>query len=101
MLIGNPKPTGLEIIVEDTGIGIDAAHKDLIFEKFFQTGEVLLHSSSKSNFKGGGPGLGLSIAQGIIEAHQGKIWVESPGYSESNCPGSKFYVHLPLEPQLQ
>ena len=87
----------VEIIVEDTGIGIAEEHQDLIFDKFYQTGEVLLHSSSKTNFKGGGPGLGLSIAQGIIEAHHGKVWVESPGCDETTCPGAKFYIHLPLK----
>ncbi len=96
-IIGNPKPTEIEIVFEDTGIGIAAEHQELIFEKFYQTGEVLLHSSSKTNFKGGGPGLGLAIAYGIIEAHQGKIWVESPGYDEETCPGARFYVRLPLE----
>ncbi|MCF6277561.1 MAG: ATP-binding protein [Anaerolineales bacterium] len=97
VLANNPHPTELEIIVEDTGIGIAAEHQDLIFEKFYQTGEVLLHSSGKTNYKGGGPGLGLAIAKGIIEAHHGTIWVESPGCDEENCPGSKFYVRLPLE----
>jgi len=86
-----------EIVIEDTGIGIASEHQKLIFEKFYQTGEVLLHSSSKTNFKGGGPGLGLAIANGIIEAHRGRVWVESPGYDEKSCPGSKFYVRLPLE----
>ena len=96
-IISNTEATELEIIVEDTGIGIAKEHQDLIFGKFYQTGEVLLHSSSKTNFKGGGPGLGLSIAQGIIDAHHGKVWVESPGCDEETCPGSKFYIHLPLK----
>ena len=90
-------PSALEIVIQDTGIGIAPEHLDLIFGKFYQTGEVALHSSSKTNFKGGGPGLGLSIAQGIIEAHQGKIWVESPGYDEKTCPGSRFIIQIPLK----
>ena len=93
----NPQPAQLEIVVEDNGIGIAKEDQDLIFEKFYQTGEVLLHSSSKTNFKGGGPGLGLAIAYGIIQAHHGKMWVESPGCDEVACPGSKFYIHLPVE----
>lgn len=87
---------GVEIIVQDTGIGIDPRFQELIFTKFYQTGELALHSSGKSKFKGGGPGLGLAIVKGIIEAHQGKVWVESPGYNEAECPGSAFHVVLPL-----
>ena len=87
----------IEVIVRDTGIGIDAQFHNLIFEKFYQTGEVALHSSGKTQFKAGGPGLGLAIARGIVEAHGGKIWVESPGYDEATCPGSDFHVVLPIQ----
>lgn len=94
---GNAQTPEMEIVVEDTGIGVAKEHQDAIFEKFFQTGEVLFHSSGKTKFKGGGPGLGLAIARGIVNAHQGRIWVESPGYDEAACPGSKFFVRLPLD----
>jgi len=40
--------------------------------------------------------LGLPITRGIIEAHGGTIWVESPGYDEENCPGSTFHILLPI-----
>ena len=86
----------MEVVVEDTGIGVSPEHQDAIFEKFFQTGEVLFHSSGKTKFKGGGSGLGLAIARGIVNAHKGRIWVESPGYDEEKCPGSKFVIRLPL-----
>lgn len=86
----------VEVTVSDTGIGIDPAHHDLIFEKFYQTGRVSLHSSGRTKFKGGGPGLGLAIAKGIVVAHGGKIWVESPGCDEQNCPGSHFHIRLPI-----
>jgi signal transduction histidine kinase len=95
-------PTGaVEVVVSDNGIGIDPSYRDLVFVKFYQTGESALHSSGQSKFKGGGPGLGLAIARGIIEAHQGKIWVESAGFDEKNCPGSQFHVMLPLRPVAQ
>jgi signal transduction histidine kinase len=87
----------VEIVVRDTGIGIDAEHQELIFEKFYQLGEVQFHTSSKTKFKGGGPGLGLSIARGIVLAHGGRIWVESAGHDEQNYPGSSFYIRLPLK----
>ncbi|PID84828.1 MAG: hypothetical protein CSA11_10985 [Chloroflexi bacterium] len=87
--------SAIEISIQDSGIGIDLENQELVFEKFYQTGEVNLHSTGKTKFKGGGPGLGLAIAKGIIEAHGGKIWVESPGYNEETCPGSIFHIQLP------
>jgi signal transduction histidine kinase len=89
--------SALHITIADTGIGIDPAHHELIFEKFYQTGKVDLHSSSKTGFKGGGPGLGLAIARGIVNVHGGRIWVESPGYNEKTLPGSIFHVLLPVK----
>jgi signal transduction histidine kinase len=93
---GNLPEGGVEVVVRDTGIGIDPRYHELIFVKFYQTGELALHSSGKTKFRGGGPGLGLAIARGIVEAHHGRIWVESPGYDEIKCPGSQFHVVLPL-----
>ena len=87
----------IELAFADTGIGIDPEHHDLVFDKFYQTGQVMLHSSGTTKFKGGGPGLGLAIAKGAIDAHGGAIWVESPGYDEDALPGSCFHVRLPLE----
>ncbi len=85
-----------EIRIKDTGIGIDDKDKEMIFEKLYQVGKVELHSSGRTKFKGGGPGLGLAIAAGIIKAHQGKIWCESEGYDEVKLPGSTFFVQVPL-----
>jgi signal transduction histidine kinase len=87
---------GVEIIVSDNGVGIDPRLSELIFVKFYQTGELDLHSTGRTKFKGSGPGLGLAITKGIVEAHGGKIWVESPGYNEAKCPGSQFHIVLPL-----
>ena len=87
--------TAVEIIIRDTGIGIDQQYQEVIFEKFYRTGELSLHSSGRSKFKGGGAGLGLAIAQGIARAHGGNIWVESDGYDEDQMPGSAFYTRLP------
>jgi signal transduction histidine kinase len=92
---------GIEVIVSDTGIGIDPQLHEAIFDKFYQTGQVALHSTSKTKFKGGGPGLGLTIARGIVQAHGGRLWVESQGYDETTCPGSQFHVVLPLSPVIQ
>ena len=86
----------LDISIQDTGIGIDPQDHELIFEKLFSAGKVALHSSSKASFKGGGPGLGLTIARGVVQAHKGRIWVESEGCNEETCPGSCFHVLLPV-----
>ena len=86
----------IEVIIQDTGIGISQEDQAVIFEKFGQLGRVDLHSSGKTKFKGGGPGLGLPIARGILEAHGGSIWVESPGYNEKTFPGSIFHIMIPI-----
>ncbi|MGQ9517877.1 MAG: sensor histidine kinase [Anaerolineae bacterium] len=86
----------VELTITDTGIGIPPEELEWIFEKFYRVGDITLHSTSKSRFKGAGPGLGLTIARGIIEAHGGIIWAESPGYDETRCPGSTFHVILPV-----
>jgi signal transduction histidine kinase len=86
----------VELLFADSGIGIDPSDQKLIFEKFYRVGAVELHSTGSTKFKGAGPGLGLPIAKGVIQAHGGKIWVESPGHDESRLPGSIFHVLLPV-----
>jgi signal transduction histidine kinase len=92
---GKTKQAFIEVTISDTGIGISHDNQTVIFEKFGQLGRVDLHSSGKTKFKGGGPGLGLPIARGILEAHGGSIWVESEGYDEKKCPGSTFHILIP------
>ena len=93
---GRELPGFVEITIADTGIGINPEDHARIFEKFGQIGAISLHSSGKTKFKGGGPGLGLSITRGLIEAHGGTIWVESEKQDELTCPGSVFHVLIPL-----
>lgn len=92
---GRALPGFIEVTVKDTGIGISPENQNMIFEKFGQLGSVGRHSSGRTKFKGGGPGLGLPIARGILEAHGGSIWVESQGYDEKACPGSTFHILIP------
>jgi signal transduction histidine kinase len=86
----------VQVSITDTGIGIALEDQERIFDKFYGVTEPLRHSSGRTKFKGGGPGLGLAVAKGIIDAHGGKIWVNSPGYDEQCCPGSTFNFVLPI-----
>lgn len=74
---------GIQVEIEDTGIGIPAEDMPHVFEDFFRA----------SNVEARGTGLGLSIVKRIVEAHNGRIWCESP------CPdsnqGSRFTFTLP------
>ncbi len=73
-----------QISVEDSGIGIDQAHLEHIFDRFYRIDKT-------RNRGDGGSGLGLSIAKWIVDAHGGSIQASSiPGQ------GSKFTVTLPL-----
>lgn len=60
----------LRVFVSDTGEGIYPAEKDKIFDEFYRIGDDLTGRPK-------GSGLGLSITKRIIEAHKGRIWVES------------------------
>src|SRR5581483_9011914 len=76
-------PGGLRIAVRDEGIGIPREAQSRIFERFYKVDRA----------RGGGTGLGLAIARHIVEAHGGRIWVES-----EEGRGSTFFVVLPTEP---
>ena len=72
--------------MSDEGPGIEPEEVPLLFERYYQGA----HGPTAN-----GVGLGLSIAKGIVEAHGGRIWVESaPGR------GSRFFFALPLAPPL-
>lgn len=88
----------IHLIIRDTGIGIDPKNHEVIFEKFYRTGDPGLHSTGTTKFMGAGPGLGLTIAHGVITGHGGRILVESDGYDPENLPGSTFNIILPLKP---
>ena len=90
----------VRIVFQDSGIGIAPEDQPYIFDRFYVTGDTQLHSTSKAAFRGGGLGLGLAICKGIVEAHKGHIWVESVGRSETDLPGSTFYVEIPLTLKL-
>jgi signal transduction histidine kinase len=77
------------IAVTDYGIGISSDECQKVFEKFYRVSTGLVHDVK-------GSGLGLSIVQHIVEAHHGKVTLESePG------KGSTFTIHLPLDQHTQ
>ena len=76
-----PRPNSVEVSVTDSGPGIAAEHHQEIFEDFVR---VDRNTS--------GMGLGLAIAKRLIQAHRGKVWVESESRS-----GSKFTFLLPMD----
>lgn len=73
------------VSVEDTGVGIPESDVDKVFEKFKQVGDIMREKPK-------GTGLGLPISKQIIEAHGGKIWVES-----QIGRGSIFYFTVPIK----
>lgn len=81
--------------VQDTGVGIPQADQPFIYDQFYVVGSIDNHSSSKYGFMGGGLGVGLAITRGIIEAHNGRIWVESEKRDLEALPGSTFHLLFP------
>ena len=82
---GLPSGHYIEMVVEDSGCGIPATFRDRIFDPFFTTKKA-----------GEGTGMGLSVALGIIETHEGMIELES-----EEGRGSSFRVLLPIAGRRQ
>ena len=76
-----PRPNSVEVGVTDSGVGIAPEHHQEIFEDFMRVDKNT-----------SGMGLGLAIAKRLIQAHRGKIWVESEAHR-----GSTFAFLLPMD----
>lgn len=74
----------ITISVRDYGIGIPPAEQRKIFDKFHRVGTNLVHDVK-------GSGLGLAIVKHVVEAHKGRVTVES-----AEKRGSNFTIHLPI-----
>jgi signal transduction histidine kinase len=79
------KGDGVQFTISDTGIGIPAEHLPYLFTRFYRVDKSRARAS-------GGSGIGLTIARHLVEAHNGRIWVESEGLHQ----GSRFLFWLPL-----
>ncbi len=83
----------VQVTISDTGAGIDPSMQKKIFDKSFRDRALRASAQSGEQY----PGLGLAITEGIIRAHNGKIWVESRGRDVILNPGSHFHVVLPAK----
>ena len=81
----------LHIIVEDQGKGIPPELRERVFDKFFRA------MRDGDQVEPSGTGMGLAIAQGIVEAHGGRIWVEDGAEGR----GTKFVVALPTQAEAR
>lgn len=77
----------VQITISDTGVGIPPEHLPHVFTRFYRV------DKSRSRGAGGGSGIGLTIAKHLVEAHGGRIWVESEGEGR----GSRFSFTVPVE----
>ncbi|HQG38565.1 MAG TPA: HAMP domain-containing sensor histidine kinase [Chitinophagales bacterium] len=77
--------TGIQIEVEDNGVGLSREDQQKVFEKFYRVSRGNIHDTK-------GFGLGLSYVKSIIDKHNGKVWVES-----KLKEGSKFIIQLPSD----
>jgi signal transduction histidine kinase len=85
-----PRDDEVQVTIEDTGSGLEPASEQHVFERFWRG------DRARSSTRGGGAGLGLTIARGLVEAHGGRIWAESrPG------GGARVSFTLPAAPSAE
>lgn len=86
LIMTEKHPGEVQVSIKDNGIGIPSDYINHVFDRFYRV------DKSRSRAQGGGSGIGLTIAKAIVEAHGGRIWVESKGLNQ----GSTFAFTLPI-----
>lgn len=81
----NKRPHEIWISIKDNGIGLEKHQIAKIFEEFYQVEDHMTRHN-------GGLGIGLSIAQALVKAHNGRIWADSEGLGH----GASFTIALPI-----
>jgi two-component system sensor histidine kinase KdpD len=82
-ILAHSRPNAVEVEVSDLGPGIPPGERHRIFDKFYRM---------RPDGNEGGAGLGLAICRGVIDAHGGRIWVESRAGG-----GASFHFSLPMD----
>ncbi|HKP87451.1 MAG TPA: ATP-binding protein [Blastocatellia bacterium] len=78
----------IRISVEDGGLGVPVELRERVFDKFFRA----MREGDSSKSQPSGTGMGLAIARGIVEAHDGRIWIESG----TEARGTRVVLTLPI-----
>ena len=78
----------MSLVVEDNGIGVEPEHLKRIFDRFYRIPEKSIVDGS---------GIGLNLAKELVELWGGTIRAESPVHEDSERPGTRFTVRLPID----
>lgn len=90
---GRTLPGFIEVSITDNGVGIAPEDQTRIFEQFSAVSDQA--NPQSESYQSLSSGLGLHLCKGILEAHGGAVWVDSPGYDPERCPGSIFHLMIP------
>jgi signal transduction histidine kinase len=69
-VVAEPDGAEVQVAVEDTGAGLNGEAQTRMFERFWRA------DPARTGGNGGGAGLGLAIARGLVQAHGGRMWAE-------------------------
>ena len=90
---------GVEVVIRDTGIGIDSEAQQRLFRDFSLPADASLGDIDVRQVTGIKSGEQLAYVRSIVESHNGRIWVELLEKDKEHLPGSEFHIVLPLQQQ--